>query len=163
MQLNKENLFQKIENPDEVVEYINKLNEIKGVSYKGCSKAIYCFYSKDNEILYIGKTIDVQNRLRQHWSGKTNTQYCFYEFDKAYIYYIDRETDLDELETILINTLKPKYNKDKAFYRFNLIYDKEKSENDKMKYQNTVLNKKIKFQKLMSFGLALGLFISLFL
>lgn len=63
---------------------------------------VYFLFDKD-ELVYIGKTINIHQRVYQHKSTKTFDSYSFIEsnFD-----------DYEFLERIYINIHKPKYNID---------------------------------------------------
>lgn len=76
---------------------------------------IYKFYSSDNELLYIGKSNDIRSRVSSHVSGSTNTEKFYLEFSYLTCIFIDNPLFLDIIETYMINTLKPKYNKSKVF------------------------------------------------
>lgn len=73
---------------------------------------VYFFKNKEKELLYIGKTYNLKNRLYQHLNDVNDW--------KSSIYYIDymiveNETDRDLIETYCINLYDPIYNKDKIF------------------------------------------------
>lgn len=69
---------------------------------------VYRFINKNNEIIYIGKTVNFKKRLNQHMA---------YSKDKVeemlFIEYVEFETehDMDLAERYLIPKHKPKYNK----------------------------------------------------
>lgn len=83
-------------------------NRLKGIS------CIYKFYDSDNQLLYVGKTIDLANRLSQHRCYLEEEEW---KDDVVRITYIpeDNDCNLEIYETYLINTLRPKYNKDKVY------------------------------------------------
>lgn len=62
------------------------------------------FLISGEEIVYIGQTIDIEERLKSHFHGKK-------EFDSYYSLDCKKE-EADLLEYIYINIFKPKYNKD---------------------------------------------------
>lgn len=80
---------------------------------------IYMFYSKENKLLYVGKSKSLRGRVRDHFLmdsylyeiGAIEEIYtieCFFENDplKREIY-----------ETWIINERKSEHNRDKAFFR----------------------------------------------
>ena len=71
------------------------------------SNYIYKMFDKNNKIIYIGKTIDIDQRIRQHSLDKD-------WFKTVYkIYYAEclNKTDMDIYEIYYINKLKPLHNK----------------------------------------------------
>lgn len=84
--------------------------ELKDIKQKS---GLYLLYSNEDELLYIGKSINLKARLIRHFKGGSNVEDYIKEFKKIDCYYIDDELDLDLCETYLINTLHPKYNKNK--------------------------------------------------
>jgi len=82
----------------EYVEKINKLPKIKR-SYK--NKGVYLLYDSDEELIYIGQSADIRQRLSQH-------------NNKSWVYYkvIEVKNYLQRLkiEEYLINKFKPEYN-----------------------------------------------------
>lgn len=77
--------------------------------------AVYFFYNKNMELLYIGKTNSLKRRLSEHIKRMTNTKafihevkfFCYLKANNGY------ETEI--YETYAINTFKPKYNKMKVY------------------------------------------------
>lgn len=79
---------------------------------------VYFFYDSEKNLLYVGKTIGLENRMRQHFSKDTVELDPWKNLvDKKYIllYPCNNPTDLDIYETYFINKYKPIYNKDKVF------------------------------------------------
>lgn len=79
---------------------------------------VYCFYDSSNNLLYIGKTTQLENRMRQHFSKDS------LELDKwknmvdkknLILHECQNPVDLDIYETFFINKYTPIYNKDKIF------------------------------------------------
>ena len=75
----------------------------------GC---VYFFKSKENILLYIGKTYSLKNRLSQHLSDLNDWKKDIYCIDYLVL---ENEVDRDIIETYCINLHKPLYNKDKVF------------------------------------------------
>lgn len=75
----------------------------------GC---VYFFKSIENDLLYIGKTYNLRNRLNQHLADPVEWKTSIY-----YVEYmvIENEVDRDIIETYCINLYKPIYNRDKVF------------------------------------------------
>lgn len=79
---------------------------------------IYCFYDKEGNLLYIGKTTNLRGRMLQHFSLELLKIEPWREtIDKDNIVTLkcNNICDLDLYETYLINKYNPKYNKDKVF------------------------------------------------
>ncbi|MBF7155714.1 nucleotide excision repair endonuclease [Bacillus albus] len=91
---------------------------------------IYFLYSLSNELLYIGKSTNIKVRVNNHIKGSSNTEEHAEEFNKVECFYIDNPLEIEIYETYLINTLKPKYNKNKIFI------ETEKKRNKKREYIN---------------------------
>jgi hypothetical protein len=73
---------------------------------------IYTFLSKEQEILYVGKTVKLLNRIRQHLTDEKE-----WKKDIFYVDFMkcDNETDREILETYCINYFNPIYNLDKVY------------------------------------------------
>jgi hypothetical protein len=84
---------------------------------------VYCFYSHTNDPLYVGKSIKLKSRLIAHISGQTHTKDFYDIFFYVKVWFIKEPTDIEMIETYLINHLKPVYNKNKLF-NTNKIYNK---------------------------------------
>lgn len=76
---------------------------------------IYRFVDMDNRTLYVGKTVNLNTRMKNHWSKKSH----LYKNGKGDLYdkvqrieYIKYKTELDALykELEYINYYKPPYN-----------------------------------------------------
>jgi len=73
---------------------------------------IYLFRSQNEELLYVGKTCNLSNRVRQHLAEDKEW--------KNDIYYVDfysavNESDREILETYCINLFEPVFNSDKVY------------------------------------------------
>lgn len=95
---------------------------------KTTSNYIYFFYDSNNILLYIGKTTNLINRLRCHFSKDNLISEPWKQLvdrDKITYYQCITRTDLDVYETYFINEYNPKHNMDKVFHdnlSFNLPY-----------------------------------------
>lgn len=80
---------------------------------------VYFFYDSEDNLLYIGKSMSVMNRLRNHFSKKeliTNPWKSTIDKQKVVLYECQNSTDLDVYETYFINKYKPKHNVDKIYH-----------------------------------------------
>lgn len=80
---------------------------------------VYFFYDSNNTLLYIGKTINLKNRFKQHFLTESLTNDIWKQtIDKNNItlFKCNNPTDLDVYETYFINKYNPLYNIDKVFY-----------------------------------------------
>lgn len=75
---------------------------------------IYKLYDEKDNLLYIGKTKNIHQRITQHLSEKDSVLWKA-SIDKIMIADVETEIDLDLYETYLINTLNPKYNSAKLY------------------------------------------------
>lgn len=73
---------------------------------------IYKMYSQDNELLYIGKTTNIESRINQHFSKDTIKKQPWKE-NVSHIDYYEFKTkvDMDIMELYYIALERPKYNK----------------------------------------------------
>ena len=72
---------------------------------------VYRFLNKNNQVIYVGKTINLENRISKHFSVTGHlSRECYSEV--KIIEYIDLPTkiDMDIKELYYINKYKPKYN-----------------------------------------------------
>jgi hypothetical protein len=76
---------------------------------------LYTLYDKDFNIIYIGKSVNIFDRVRGHVCGKTHTKYFHKEISYICFFHTDSRTEQDIYETYLINIYRPKYNKDKVY------------------------------------------------
>lgn len=78
-------------------KYKNKIRQIR-------SKCGIYFLIKNNEIVYVGKSVCIEARVAAHRSKGEKA------FDNV-IYFECPEEEVDQIEKILIGKLQPKYNK----------------------------------------------------
>jgi hypothetical protein len=71
------------------------------------SNYIYKMVNKDREIIYIGKSIDLKQRINQHMNDKD----WFHEVNQILYTKCKTQTDMDIYEIYYINKFKPKHNK----------------------------------------------------
>lgn len=82
------------------------------------SRYIYFLYDYNDNLLYIGKTVNLIQRLKCHFNKlglKLQPWKQDVDKDKIVIYRCNNDTDLDMYETYFINKYKPKYNLEKVF------------------------------------------------
>lgn len=90
--------------------YITDLNDIPN------TKGVYFIYDKDYKLMYIGKSIHIHNRLKEHLG--TNSHISDVNHNFKYFKYIELsvdDVDLDNYETYYINLYKPLLNTCKTY------------------------------------------------
>jgi len=75
---------------------------------------IYKLYNDKDNLLYIGKTKNIHQRINQHLAEKNKISWKS-TIDKIMIAEVDSDIDLELYETYLINKLKPIYNGAKLY------------------------------------------------
>ncbi|MEC1869691.1 nucleotide excision repair endonuclease [Bacillus paralicheniformis] len=78
---------------------------------------IYLIFGGDDELLYIGKAKNLRIRLKQHFQGKTNTKDLSNHFEKYRYFICEDPFEREMYETYLINTMMPKANKSKVYFK----------------------------------------------
>lgn len=76
---------------------------------------IYRFKNENQEVIYIGKTIDLENRIKKH---KHLDDKCYEEVETVEYITLNTIDDMDIAERYLIAKYKPKYNK---IYKYTYI------------------------------------------
>jgi hypothetical protein len=101
--------------------------------------------NKDNEIIYIGKTINIDQRLRQHMMDKNKK--WFKTVYKIYYAECSNKTDMDIYEIYYINKLMPLHNKQLVNnIEFSKILDELNFVEYKKKIKPRLKNKNIKLK-----------------
>lgn len=73
---------------------------------------VYRFIDSKGQILYVGKTVDIDRRMREHFGGKGHLKdVCYNSTCKIEFMKFDTEVDSLIAETYFINLWKPPYNK----------------------------------------------------
>ena len=73
---------------------------------------VYRFLDKDNNIVYIGKTVNMNLRMQQHFGGKGHlSEDCYRNVYKIEYQKYKTESDALIMETYFITKYSPKYNK----------------------------------------------------
>lgn len=81
-------------------------------------------FIKDNEIIYIGKTKDLYQRLKIHFSGNGHLNHeCYYDTDRIEYARLKTNTEMDILEIYYINKYSPKYNDASNYKEKNIPID----------------------------------------
>jgi hypothetical protein len=75
------------------------------------SPGVYQILSSDGEIVYVGKSKNLGNRLNQHFNGKTHTKDNYEVFESVRCFFTKNLMFMDILEVYFINTIQPRYNK----------------------------------------------------
>jgi len=88
---------------------------------------LYFFYDSNYELMYIGKSKDLQYRIKSHMgNGATiaskdiRHNFTYFKFSV-----IDCVVDREIYETYLINKFKPKLNRDKVFLYKTSFYEEQ--------------------------------------
>ncbi|MDO5403772.1 MAG: nucleotide excision repair endonuclease, partial [Eubacteriales bacterium] len=82
------------------------------------SSYVYKFIDDTSNIIYIGKSDNLTNRMKQHFSSRGHLpSACYDSVVKVFYSVLPTKCDADILETFLINKYSPKYNTDKMFYQ----------------------------------------------
>ncbi|ARO21352.1 excinuclease ABC subunit C (plasmid) [Bacillus tropicus] len=77
---------------------------------------VYRFLDVENQIIYVGKTNNIKNRMRQHF-GKNGhlPEECYEQVSVVECIELDSESDMSVLELYFINKWKPVYNSSKKY------------------------------------------------
>lgn len=105
------------------IEFKEPYRRSKIYSLAGCDRGLYFLYNKYEELLYIGYSSYLDQRLSLHLFHKTNTKHFQSEIDHFKILsdnkiddFRNKYTDCQDIEFYLIDKLKPKYNKTKGLH-----------------------------------------------
>lgn len=80
-------------------------------------QGIYIFFGKNNEIYYVGLAVNLYKRIRTHLNKRdTGTFLYSHLFDTVKIIFHDDPETLGDLESEIINKLKPLVNRGKVYY-----------------------------------------------
>ena len=91
---------------------------------------VYKFVDYYNEIIYIGKTQNIQRRMKQHFKDGHLDKECYENVNRIFYIEVDGKTNMDMYESFLINKYVPKYNVDKQFKEILSLHN-----NDFLKYR----------------------------
>lgn len=77
---------------------------------------IYMFYGPDETLMYIGKTQDLFERIKNHLGGYAeNTADVHHNFHSVACIFVESPVDREIYETYMINELKPLLNTNKVY------------------------------------------------
>ncbi len=79
---------------------------------------IFTFYNEKDELLFVGKARKLRQRIKKHFEDSVSPIKNYRdEVQKVSVFIVEDSMERDIYETYIINTLKPKYNVDKVFYK----------------------------------------------
>lgn len=76
---------------------------------------VYYFTDHQNHIIYVGKTGNIKNRMRTHFTKGHLPKECYQSVNQIFFAESGGQYDTEIIETILIDKYKPLYNTDKFF------------------------------------------------
>lgn len=92
-------------------DFVNQKELIRREKNRG----IYVLFDEFDNVLYVGKSRRLISRVRSHMRGHGSSEEFASFIYKIGVIPVKRLCDLDIYETYAINTLKPRYNRDKVF------------------------------------------------
>jgi predicted GIY-YIG superfamily endonuclease len=98
------------------VSTITKLIKRPQLLHLGITKGVYSTYSKMGTSLYIGKSSDIKDRVSSHINGYGGITGLAETFGSFTFIPVEDEAERDKLEKELIQTLKPRLNKQHVNY-----------------------------------------------
>ncbi|MFO1442822.1 nucleotide excision repair endonuclease [Bacillus sp. Bva_UNVM-123] len=125
----------KIEIPDCITITCENINMLSP-----SDSGVYCFYSNDDKLLYIGKASELKQRLQTHFSGGSkdnNTSRFNYLIDYAKVFFENCPLKREIYETYMINKMKPLYNKQKCILYKSKYYQLPRYPNKQNKLRNS--------------------------
>jgi predicted GIY-YIG superfamily endonuclease len=93
---------------------VHKKDEVvtrKNVHKLKNEKAIYKIFDQKSNLIYIGKSIKVKDRIKSHFEGLTHTKYFTEEMYRCEVIYMPHTIIMDIAELFFISYYAPKYNK----------------------------------------------------
>lgn len=108
-----------------VLKTYSMSEDVSKCEYKFDGLCIYRFLDKDNNIIYVGKTVDLVNRMTTHFSGGHLDESCYEQVNKIEYIKCENQADMNIKEIYFINKYKPKFNT-KDLYKgevYNSDYD----------------------------------------
>jgi len=79
------------------------------------ASGLYILKDKEGRVLYIGKSVNVYNRLKQHISGNRRSSLFNQDIAIINVIFVYDPFELELYETYAINTMSPLYNIDKHY------------------------------------------------
>jgi excinuclease ABC subunit C len=92
---------------------VSKVKQLKWIPHhihNTVGGGIYRMYDIENNVVYVGKSVDVHRRLHEHYSKKSNTDYFIDEVVKHEVLIENNIVMQSLLEQIFIAYHQPKYN-----------------------------------------------------
>lgn len=86
---------------------------------------LYLFYNQEYELMYIGKSENLKQRINLHLTGNTNTKSIYHNFKHIRYAEVADPVDREIYETYYINLWKPKLNQEKTLTYRTKFYDKK--------------------------------------
>lgn len=120
-------------------EFSASVQDVSGLEHRG---AVYKFYNAESELVYIGKTSDLANRIKIHASGKgksNSTRDIYHNFARVCGFYEDDAVCRDIYETHMINFMKPSLNVDKVWTYESERYDPKYLSKDAIEERESML------------------------
>lgn len=78
----------------------------------------FLFYNKEGQLLFAGKARKLRPRIKKHFEDNVSVMKPHRdEVEKIEVYFNEDPVERDIYETYLINSLRAKYNDEKAFYK----------------------------------------------
>lgn len=115
---------------------VNEISTELTPLYDEKTPVVYFFKDKNDEIIYIGKTIDINDRMENH---DHLPKECYDSVRKIEYIEIGNVKDMDFLERHLIIKLKPKYNTE-------FVHESTLIDVDISRYEKKIFSKKINFR-----------------
>lgn len=94
-------------------EVFKNINELHHKKYHGRYRGVYVMYNKNNDVLYVGKSTDFARRMVSH---RRDTPF-YDDIHRIKLYKCESSLEMDLLETVLINELRPFHNKSKTYFK----------------------------------------------
>lgn len=88
--------------------YVQKNKNRGGIMEKDYNNTVYRFLNINNEIIYVGKSIGIRQRLKNH---KHLPKECYEETKKIEVVFLPTQKDMNLAEIYYISKFSPKYNK----------------------------------------------------
>lgn len=92
------------------IESLSKLELISSELNNHNNYYIYKFVDINDEIIYIGKSKNILNRISQHFKKGHLQEECYTNTKKIYYHAFNTQMDMDVYEIYYINKYLPKYN-----------------------------------------------------
>lgn len=93
-------------------ENVSEKYDIKSINsvIQNDTGGVYFFYDNQQELIYIGRSVNLKKRLIDHVKGITHTVAFYKEFAYFRVLYTNNRVEQKIYELYAINSMKPKYN-----------------------------------------------------